>query len=46
MTLTLSEIRIHPIKSIGGFTVNEAPLTDRGLLHERRWMWVMVKAPS
>jgi uncharacterized protein YcbX len=40
MTLTLAEIRIHPIKSIGGFTVNEARLTDRGPLHDRRWMLV------
>jgi uncharacterized protein YcbX len=38
--LTLSEIRIHPVKSLGGFTVPEARLTDRGLEHDRRWMLV------
>ena len=38
--LTLAEIRIHPVKSLGGFTVQEAQLTDRGLEHDRRWMLV------
>ena len=38
--LTLAEIRIHPVKSLGGFTVQEARLTDRGLEHDRRWMLV------
>jgi hypothetical protein len=40
MMLTLAELRIHPIKSLGGFRVNEAQLTDRGLQHDRRWMLV------
>lgn len=39
-TLTLAEIRIHPVKSLGGFTAPEAQLTDRGLEHDRRWMLV------
>ena len=38
--LTIAEIRIHPVKSLGGFTVQEARLTDRGLEHDRRWMLV------
>jgi len=37
---TLASIHIHPIKSLGGFSVNEARLTDRGLEHDRRWMLV------
>ncbi len=40
MSLTLGAIHIHPIKSVGGFGVNEARLTDRGLEHDRRWMLV------
>jgi len=40
MSLTLGAIHVHPIKSIGGFSVNEARLTDRGLEHDRRWMLV------
>lgn len=38
--LSLAEIRIHPVKSLGGFTVPEARLTKRGLEHDRRWMLV------
>lgn len=40
MSLKLASIRIHPIKSLGGFSVPEARLTDRGLEHDRRWMLV------
>jgi hypothetical protein len=36
----LSEIWIHPIKSIGGYTVPEARLERRGLQYDRRWMLV------
>ncbi|MCC7502248.1 MAG: MOSC domain-containing protein [Flavobacteriales bacterium] len=38
--LTLASIRCYPIKSLGGFSVKEAQLTDRGLEHDRRWMFV------
>jgi uncharacterized protein len=38
--LVLSEIRIHPVKSLGGFTTAEAVLSDRGPVHDRRWMLV------
>lgn len=40
MSLTLASIHIHPVKSLGGFEVKEARLTDRGLEHDRRWMLV------
>lgn len=40
MTLAVSSLRIHPVKSLGGFAVKEAQLTDRGFLHDRRWMLV------
>ena len=38
--LSLAELRIHPIKSLGGFNVREARLTDRGFMNDRRWMLV------
>lgn len=37
---TLASIHIYPVKSIGGFSVPEVRLTDRGLEHDRRWMLV------
>lgn len=40
MALTLASLHIHPVKSLGGFAVGEALLTDRGLEHDRRWMLV------
>jgi uncharacterized protein len=40
MNLTLASIHIHPVKSLGGFAVEQAQLTDRGLEHDRRWMLV------
>lgn len=36
----LSEIFIYPIKSLGGISVKEAEVTDRGLKYDRRWMLV------
>lgn len=38
--LTLSEIWIYPIKSLGGISLNSALVTKRGLEHDRRWMLV------
>jgi uncharacterized protein YcbX len=38
--LKLSSIHIHPVKSLGGFSVPEVRLTDRGLEHDRRWMLI------
>lgn len=40
MSLSLASIHVYPIKSLGGFAVKEAQLTDRGLQHDRRWMLV------
>ncbi|MGM9477245.1 MOSC domain-containing protein [Pedobacter sp. GSP4] len=36
----LSEINIYPIKSLGGFSVKQAQLEERGLQYDRRWMLV------
>ena len=41
MSLRLASLHIHPIKSLGGFSVQEARITDRGFAHDRRWMLVM-----
>lgn len=42
MNLSLASIHVYPIKSLGGFAVEKARLTDRGLEHDRRWMLVDV----
>ena len=36
----LSEVNIYPVKSLGGISLNEAEVTDRGLKYDRRWMLV------
>lgn len=36
----LASLHCYPIKSVGGFALQEARLTDRGLAHDRRWMLV------
>ena len=41
MALTVASLHIYPIKSLGGFAVEEAHITDRGFAHDRRWMLVM-----
>ncbi|HJL19101.1 MAG TPA: MOSC N-terminal beta barrel domain-containing protein [Sandaracinaceae bacterium LLY-WYZ-13_1] len=38
--LRLSELWIHPVKSLAGVRVPEAVVEDRGLRHDRRFMWV------
>jgi len=38
--LTISQLFIYPIKSLGGIQVNSATLTDRGFEYDRRWMLV------
>ncbi|MBZ5857369.1 MOSC domain-containing protein [Flavihumibacter profundi] len=38
--LRISEIFIYPIKSLGGISVQQARVTDRGLQYDRRWMLV------
>ena len=36
----VSQLFIYPIKSLAGFEVASAKLTDRGFEHDRRWMLV------
>lgn len=38
--LSVASLYIHPVKSLGGFSVQEALTTDRGFEHDRRWMLV------
>src|SRR5665647_1203843 len=38
--LTISELFIYPIKSLGGISVSSAKVTSRGFEHDRRWMLV------
>jgi len=40
VTLHLAEIRIHPVKSLAGLSVEAAEVDDRGLRHDRRFMVV------
>ena len=42
MPLSVASLHIHPVKSLGGFAVNEACISDRGFEHDRRWMLVDV----
>ena len=38
--ITVSELYIYPVKSLGGIKIDTAELTDRGFKHDRRWMLV------
>lgn len=38
--MILSHIYIYPIKSLGGISISQARITDRGLEHDRRWLLV------
>jgi uncharacterized protein YcbX len=38
--LTLSEINIYPIKSLGGISLQSSEVEERGLKHDRRWVLV------
>ena len=38
--LTVSELFIYPIKSLGGISVSTATISDRGFDFDRRWMLV------
>src|SRR4051812_43852642 len=38
--LTVSDLFIYPIKSLGGIAVSSAAVTERGLQYDRRWMLV------
>ena len=39
-TLVLQEIYLYPIKSLGGISVPEALVEERGFRYDRRWMLV------
>ncbi|GAB2959552.1 MOSC domain-containing protein [Hymenobacter coalescens] len=38
--LSLTELYLYPVKSLGGLRVPEAQITPRGLRHDRRWLVV------
>ncbi len=38
--LKLSEIWIYPIKSLGGISLQQSKVLEKGLQHDRRWMLV------
>src|SRR6266567_8284204 len=38
--LSVSELYIYPIKSLGGISLKSAVLSDRGFEYDRRWMLV------
>ena len=38
--LSVSQLYIYPIKSLGGIALNKAQVTDRGFQYDRRWMLV------
>ncbi len=38
--ITLNELWVYPVKSLKGISLTESQLSDRGLLHDRRWMLV------
>ncbi|WP_187262565.1 MOSC domain-containing protein [Pontibacter beigongshangensis] len=38
--LRISEIYIYPIKSLGGISLQQAQVEERGFRHDRRWMLI------
>lgn len=40
MTVTLAEIHVYPVKSLGGIALTQAAVTMRGLANDRRFMVV------
>jgi len=38
--ITLTEIHVYPVKSLAGIQVTSWPVTEKGLLFDRRWMLV------
>jgi uncharacterized protein YcbX len=38
--ITLTAISIYPVKSLGGFSLTEALVQERGLQYDRRWMLI------
>lgn len=37
---TISQLYIYPVKSLGGISVDQLTITDRGAAYDRRWMLV------
>lgn len=40
MSLEITGLYVYPIKSLGGISLLEAEVSDRGLMYDRRWMLV------
>lgn len=40
MLLTITGLYIYPVKSLGGISLQQASVSDRGLTFDRRWMLV------
>ena len=40
MALTLSSLHVYPVKGLKGIDLEASQTTDRGLLHDRRWLVV------
>ena len=40
MNLIVSQLYVYPVKSLAGISLSASLVTDRGLLHDRRWMLV------
>src|SRR5690606_28339420 len=40
IAMTLSEIWVYPVKSLGGIRLDKALTEERGLQYDRRWMIV------
>ena len=40
MTVSIADIQVYPIKSLGGFSVKEWPFLPEGLAFDRQWMLV------
>lgn len=40
MALTISQLFVYPIKSLGGIAMDQALVQERGLQYDRRWMLV------
>jgi uncharacterized protein YcbX len=40
LTVSIADIQVYPIKSLGGFSVKEWPVLPEGLAFDRQWMLV------
>ena len=44
VSAVITQLRVYPVKSCAGVSVQQARLTDTGLDFDRRWMWSMRRA--